>query len=302
MKLAKKSPEGTIHPFRVKRNSADKGGPVKAAPVRSEPLENILVNGIHYSNNHDLPAPWVRAALNDSYSRGESHFSASQISGFQTPRAFALLEMFRDSPELVVDVSTRLASVIGKGAHKVAECAARPGLDLCEERFFASFAVDGVAYIVSAQVDLYETDTGILYDWKTTKSGAFSKKHGAGKKPDWIAQLNVACEILRRNNQAPTALKIIAMLKDWKSWEAGKAGHPASEVLSVDLPMWPREKTVAFIETQIRNRVAARTELPQCSAADCFSGFKCQSYCDAKTVCDQYKQMQRTGLVHGKES
>lgn len=267
--------------------------PVKGAkkPVVASGL--VEGKGVMYSNVHGLPQAFVRATVNDPYDKGESDYSATGLS--EPPRCSALMEKFRGSPELIVDVSSRVAAIIGQGAHSIAERAARPGVDLCEKRLFAKFEVDGKAYTISAQLDLYETDTGVLYDWKTTKAYAFSKKAGSGKKPEWITQLNIGAELLRRQPEGyePKALSILAMLKDWKE---GDASHPESEVVAVDLPMWPREKVVAFIEERIRLQVAARIELPQCTSAETWGGRKCPKWCDAKTVCDQYKNLQKTGV------
>jgi hypothetical protein len=290
-----KEAAATVHPFRVKRNAADHGGPAK--PPRSLEIVGVA-NGISYTNIHSLPPAYVRAALNDQYDKGLSDFSATGLA--QLPRATALIEQYRGMPELVVDVSSRVASIIGKGSHTTAECAARPGIDLCEVRMFARFEVDGKIYIVSAQLDLYETDTKRLLDWKTTKAYAFSKKAGGGRKDEWIAQLNVGAEILRRNGHHPKTLTIIAMLKDWNEREAGKS-HPDSEVMSVDLPMWTSERATAYVEDRIRLHVAARTNLPECTSKETWGGRKCPKWCDAKSVCSQFKQMQRTGLVQSEE-
>lgn len=246
-----------------------------------------------YSNKYGLPDAFVRAVINDSYSMGRAAYSAT---GLANPaRATALIKQFKDTLE--VDVSSRVAAIIGQGAHFIAERAARPGIDLCEERLFAEIEVDGEPCTITSQVDLYETDTGQLLDWKTTKAYAFSKKAGNGKKPEWIQQLNVGAEILRRNKHNPKSLHIIAMLKDWNLRDAGTGSHPASEVLSVDLPMWSSEKTMEYITERIRAHRAAKHILPECTPAETWSGRKCGQWCDASTVCEQYKQMLKTGLA-----
>lgn len=282
-------------PFRVKRNQADHGGPAKP-----EPCHDVvgIANGISYTNVHGLPEAFVRAALNDSYNKGLSDFSATGLA--QLPRASALIEKYKGDPALVVDVSSRVATIIGKGSHVTAEAAARPGIDLCEMRMFARFEVDGKTYIVSAQLDLFETDSMRLLDWKTTKAYAFSKKTGGGRKDEWVEQLNIGAEILRRNGHHPKKLTIIAMLKDWSEFEAGKS-HPDSEVVSVDLPLWTSERATKHIEERIRLHVAARESLPECSSKETWGGRKCRRWCDAKSVCSQFKQMQRTGRVQSEE-
>lgn len=250
-----------------------------------------------YTNKYNLPHVFVRAVVNDPYSKGHSDFSATGLAN--PPRATALIEAHKD--KLEVDVSTRVASIIGQGAHSVAERAARPEIDMCEERIFATFKVDGRDFIVSAQLDLYERDSGTLFDWKTTKAYAFSKKAGNGKKPEWIDQLNIGAEILRRNGETPRALTIIAMLKDWSQREAGSGGMPASEVVAVDLPLWESSRAVAHIEERIRLHVAAKESLPLCGPKEHWSGRRCPSWCDAASVCSQFQESLKTGILTKKD-
>lgn len=250
-----------------------------------------------YTNKYGLPEAFVRAVVNDPYTKGASDFSATGLAN--PPRATALIAKHYD--EIEVDVTSRVAAIIGQGSHTIAERAARPGIDLCEERLFAKFEVDGQTFTVSGQVDLYETDSQTLMDWKTTKAYAFSKATGNGQKPEWIEQLNIGAELLRRNGHDPKKLVIIAMLKDWSARDAGSAGMPESEVLSVELPMWSPEKVVAHITDRIRAHVKARTELPLCNAKENWSGRRCGQWCDASSVCEQYKESLKTGILNKKD-
>lgn len=247
-----------------------------------------------YSNKYNLPAAFVRAVEKDPYDKGESDFSATGLA--EPPRATVLKAQYGD--KLVVDVSSRVASIIGQGAHSVAERAARPSIDLCEKRFFADFIVDGLKYIISAQIDLYEQDSCALYDWKTAKAYAFSKKAGGGKKPEWIQQMNVGAEIMRRHGHIVKALGVIAMLKDFKDNEAGQNGMPETEVISVEIPLWEPAKTIEYIESRIRLHIAARTNLPKCSSTENWGGRKCGKWCDANSVCEQYQNSKKTGLLN----
>lgn len=247
-----------------------------------------------YTNKHGLPEVFVRAVVNDPYDKGESDFSATGLA--EPPRASALKERFKNTLE--VDVSSRVASIIGQGTHSIAERAARPGLDICEERLFAKFKVDGIEYVVSAQLDLFEIDSGRLFDWKTTKAYAFSKKAGGGNKIEWIQQLSVGAELLRRNGHTPKSLHIIALLKDWKKDDPS---HPETEVVAVDLVMWESKKVVSYVEDRIRAHVAARADLPKCTSQETWGGRKCSQWCDANAVCEQYQQSKKTGLIGQEE-
>lgn len=247
-----------------------------------------------YTNKYNLPAVFARAAINDKYDNGGSDFTPSSLDN--PPLAYYLLKNKPD--EVVVDVSSRVDAIIGQGTHSVAERAARPGIDICEERIFATFTVDGVAYKVSAQLDLYETDTGALYDWKTTKAYAFSKKAGNGKKDSWIAQLNIGAELLRRQPKPhfPKTLSILALLKDWKAREAGTASCPEQQAIEVSMPMWAREETVKYIEDRIRVLVAA-TAKSECTPKDNWYGRRCAQWCDAHAACPIFNETQKTGII-----
>ncbi len=246
-----------------------------------------------YTNKYCLPDAFVRAVINDPYSKGASDYSAT---GLAVPaRATALIAAHGD--EIEVDVTSRVAAIIGQGAHSVAERAARPD-DMCEERLFAEFIINDKTYIVSAQLDLYERDTHTMYDWKTTKAYAFSKKAGGGQKPEWQTQMNVGAEILRRNKHTPKALKIIAMLKDFNLRDTGKDGYPRTEVVEVDIDIWSSEKVTAYVTNRILAHELAKVSLPECTSAETWYGRRCQGgWCDASSVCSQWKTAQVTGII-----
>ncbi len=248
------------------------------------------------TNKHGLPDAFFRACVNDPYSKGESDFSATGLAN--PPRATALIEAFNDRIE--IDISTKVAATIGQGVHSILERAVRPGVDVIEKRYFAPFIVDEHSYIVSAQIDIYETDTGSLQDWKTCKAYAFHKKSGAGKKPEWIQQMNVAAEIMRRQVDPihVKSLGIIGLLKDWDKRKAeSEPGYPATEIMTVDLPLWGPNKITAYIEERIRAHVAAKKVLPKCTSAETWGGNRCSQWCDAAQVCDQYKNSLTTGIL-----
>lgn len=245
-----------------------------------------------YVNKHGLPDAFTRAVMNDPYSRGASDFSATSLQN--PPRATVLLELFRDKIE--IDVSSRVAATIGQGVHSILERAARPIFDIIETRFFTPVLVDDISYLISAQIDLFEKDTEVLYDWKTTKTFAFHKK--AGPKKEWAEQLNVGRYILSKNGLAPRHLRIIGLLKDWDYKKAlSEPGYPPTEVMAQNVKMWTDEETARHIEERIRLVVSARKELPKCSSVETWGGNRCSRWCDAAQVCDQWSRAKQTGLI-----
>ena len=148
-------------------------------------------SNVKYTNKYNLPDVVVRAVTNDPYSKGKSDFSATELIKPARQRALFI----KHQNDITKDVSEMSYTLIGNNCHYIAERAERLGIDLCEERFFSTFIVDGKEFVVSAQIDIFETDTQTLIDWKTSKAYAVGKKTGYGQKPEWIAQLNIGAEI-----------------------------------------------------------------------------------------------------------
>lgn len=248
-----------------------------------------------YTNKYGLPDAFYRAVMGDPYSKGESDFSATGL--LNPPRATVLLE--RHGNEIEVDVSSRVAATIGQGVHSILERAQREH-DLIETRFFGTFEVMSKSYIVSAQIDLYEPDTETLYDWKTTKAYAFHKK--TGTKKEWEIQLNIGAYLLEMSKYGERHdvehLKIIGLLKDWdyKKAETEK-GYPPTEVMTMELKRWAPSETEEYIMGRILLVEKARIELPRCTSVETWGGNRCARWCDASSVCEQYKQARKTGLI-----
>lgn len=247
-----------------------------------------------FTNRYNLPEAFVRAVRNDPYSKGASDFSATGL--LQPARAIVLTE--RHGDEIKVDVSTRVAATIGQGVHSILERAQRPGIDIIETRYFSDFVVSGQKFAVSAQVDLYESDTQILYDWKTTKAFAFHAK--AGAKFEYEAQLNIGALLMSLNQMSVKHLKIIGLLKDWDYKKAkSEPGYPPTEVMTLDINDWPAAETTNYVASRVAAIVAARKVLPRCTSKETWGGDRCARWCDVASVCTQYQESKKTGLLNG---
>lgn len=245
-----------------------------------------------FTNKHELPDAFYRAVANDPYTKGESDFSATGLQ--QPPRATVLLEQHKDVIE--IDISSRVAVIIGQGVHSILERAARPGIDIIEKRFYGNFFIDGKIYIVSAQIDLFESDTGFLQDWKTAKSFAFHKANQG--KAEWEAQLNIGALLLEWSGESVKGLRIIGLLKDWDKKKAkSEPGYPPTEVMCLEVPRWSEEKTTGYIQSRVLAIIQARQELPLCTPSETWRGNRCGNWCDASSVCDQWKKTKQTGLL-----
>lgn len=213
------------------------------------------------TNNSNLPEALVKAILNDPYTSGGSDFTATSL--IKPARILALEK--RHAHEIEEDAEDGLYRLYGQVAHGILERANMS--DIAEKRFYSTFNVNGTDYKVSAQMDTLSITDGTLSDFKFTTSWGFKKDKPP--KAEWIAQLNIQLELLRRNDFDAKALQIIGLLRDWQIRDAKKDdNYPQAPVAIQQIPMWTREQTVAFIEMRISEHVNALKALPDCSAEE----------------------------------
>lgn len=207
------------------------------------------------TNRNGYPEALVRAVENDPYDKGDCEFSVTEL--LKPPRASVLAKRHWD--ELEEDVEDRLWSLLGQIGHGLVERAAQN--DIVEKRYFG--LIDGVK--VSAQVDCLELARERLTDWKFTKAWSWLFKAKEGFE-EWHAQMNMQLELLRQNGIDAKELKICGIFGDWTEYQAqGKPDYPQKPVLLLDIPIWPREKTVEFMRERITLHRQAKVELPECS-------------------------------------
>lgn len=209
------------------------------------------------TNNSRLPEALVKAMQNDPYSSEGSDFTAT---GLLKPPRIVQLEK-RHAHELSEDAEDGLYRLYGQIAHGIIERANMA--DLAEKRFFAEFS----GKKVSAQIDTLTIEGGILRDFKFTTAWGF--KADKGPKPEFVAQLNIQLELLRRNGLDAQELQIVGLLRDWQKRDAqGDPNYPQKPVVVMPIPMWSREQTTSFIEMRIAEHLAAESALPECSASE----------------------------------
>lgn len=205
------------------------------------------------SNKLGLPAPLVAAIANDNYDGGGSDYSTTGL--LKPPRIAQLSKLHQG--DLLEDVSDRIWALFGQIVHTIIERAATN--ELVEKRLFMTIS----GKTVSGQIDLYQGDT--LWDWKTTS--IYSGKDGA--KAEWIQQGNINRLLCSENGIPVNKIQYVALYRDWSKMACErKEEYPESQVEIFNLPLWPLEKTRAFVEQRIAMHEAAKVELPLCSEED----------------------------------
>jgi hypothetical protein len=117
---------------------------------------------------------------------------------------------------------------------------------------------------ISGQIDLYDLFASILYDWKETSVWKFM----LGDTEEWEAQANINLHLMRMRGLTPTALKNIAILKDWKAREARfgrKPDYPKCAIHVMDMPMWNVGKVQDYILERIRMHQEGMKNPPVCN-------------------------------------
>lgn len=240
------------------------------------------------TNRKNLPLPLFEAIkkIRSSYNSGKSDFTATGL--LKPARITALEELHKDT--VSEDASNMLKSVHGSAIHMMLELAGKELISIgyiVEERFYIRVC----DMIVGAQVDLFDKNTGTLYDWKTTSVAAL--KHGL--KEEHVQQLNIGAECLRQNGFEVKALKVAALPTDWREWESTKQKNYPEMYSEIDVPLIPSEEVIQFIEERIVTHLEAKITLPNCTVEETWGGNRCKKYCSVSNVCEQYQANKHGG-------
>ena len=215
------------------------------------------------TNKFGVPDALVRFLERDTYSRGASRISVTQL--INSPRIVLLTD--RHTQDIEVDVADQLWLLLGKAIHHVIERGTenKDGTTT-EERVFAKIH----GWTVSGQIDLQEEDGGLIVrDWKFTS--VWSVVNG---KDEWVEQLNSYADLLRRNGRKVKRLEVVAFLRDWNRRDAEKDGYPKAPIIVVPVTLWPPEKAASFCEERVMMHQKARVsadfdeDLPLCTDKD----------------------------------
>ena len=216
------------------------------------------------TNKFGVPETLVALAQRDSYSKGKSDFSVTEI--ISPPRVQLLRR--RHYKEMETDVADLLWSMMGTALHVVAE---RSQVDnhTNEERLFIE--IDGV--VLSGAIDLQYEDDGVveITDYKFTSAWAVMND-----KPEWVTQQNIYAWMVSTIKGKPVrAIRICALIRDWNRREAQrKADYPQAPIQMVDLPLWSPEETESYIRSRLDLHRTAKVlgdwgdDLPECTEDD----------------------------------
>jgi hypothetical protein len=218
------------------------------------------------TNHFGLPQTFVNVVERPTYTKGKAHMSVTEL--LSSPQIVQLKA--RHSQDIEIDVTDMIWSIFGSAVHYVLE-QGKDANHIVEQRLHAD--IDG--WHISGAIDLQiVSDEGIeINDYKTVSVWAVMND-----KPEWEQQLNIYAWLVETVKKAPiTKIKIVAILKDWKSAEADtRQSYPPRQVVTIDIPIWSMEKREAFIKERIHLHSEAlfandtNEPLPECTPAECW--------------------------------
>lgn len=207
------------------------------------------------TNENNLPAPLVAAVSRMRRPEPDS-ISVTTLIGPPQIRMLTLGHW----EELVEDASDRIWATMGSLMHTLLESYAGTTGHQAERTL--ETLVEGVK--VTGTFDLFHED-GLISDYKFVSVWTTV----GGIKPEWVSQLNCYAELLRRAGSKVEGLQIVAIYRDWSKNKAHDHGYPKSQVQIFSVPLWPSERTTAFMTERVRIHLAAQGgEVAECSAEE----------------------------------
>jgi hypothetical protein len=196
------------------------------------------------TNNHNLPDVVVQALTHDTYSKGRSNRSVTQL--IDSPRIGVLYR--QNEQHIEKDAVEFLWTRLGTSVHDIFEQAVKNKENVAsEERIFVKFH----DWIISGAIDLQETTPdGIdISDYKVTS--VWSVIFG---KEEWHNQLNAYSWLVRHGKAAPVnKLNIICVMRDWQRRKAQEdSNYPQSPVEVIPIPRWSDEEKDEYMLKRIQ--------------------------------------------------
>jgi len=195
------------------------------------------------TNKHNLPELVVRAIENDPYDNGGADITVTQL--VKPPRMVALEKLH--AADLEADAADMLWALFGQSIHSVLERASDDERFILERRF----TIERRGWTISGQVDVIDTQSGALQDYKVTSVWSIMNAFKDGKS-EWEEQLNLLAYLARLNGIEINKVQIVAIARDWNRSQARyNADYPSVPVQAITFPLWTPEQQESFLERRL---------------------------------------------------
>lgn len=212
------------------------------------------------TNKFNLPKSLVNACETEKHNKPGEISATTLLKG-----AKQVVLSDRHWEELEVDVTELAYSIEGTAFHKFLEMKNPDAFT--EERF--SIQVQDKK--VTGQVDLYDMENGVIYDYKRTSVWKCVYKN----YDEWRKQGLIYAYLMRQNGLKVNKCVFVMLFRDWSATDAARnADYPKATMQTVEFDV--TEEALAEIEEYIRAKVdeisKAETlsddDIPECSAEE----------------------------------
>ena len=163
------------------------------------------------TNSYGLPQSFVEAASGNHREMASNEFSVTELN--KGVKEIILSRRHRD--EIEVDVINMLWAIFGQAFHSVMERGKLSEMEISEASLSKKFHINGKEYILSGQFDLYNAETKMIDDWKTSLLYSIEKNIKEGRDSDWFKQTRGYFMLLIDNGFECVGGRIIPVARDW---------------------------------------------------------------------------------------
>lgn len=238
-----------------------------------------------------LPTPFLRCLLDDQYDKGQSEFSTTQLIG--APQKTWLGSQGHEEVRTPTSV---FYATLGTILHRILEDYAKEEEgEIAERRLYATIQ----GRVVSGCIDLYETSTRTVSDWK------FIGGDQSAIKEEHRKQLLINGRLAELNDWEVEHLSITYFIRDWKMLQA--IINPTAPQIGIKCFVIPydREEAIKLLNTCVSEHIAATEGNPrECSLEEkwqdppiyavmknggkrAVNGGKCGSMAEAQSLIDK---------------
>lgn len=151
--------------------------------------------------------------------------------------------------EVTVPLTSKLWAMLGTAIHTILENINDIDKYITETRFFGQFTTSLGDMQVHGQIDCFDRFNKTLYDFKVTSKYTVA---GGKSKIEWEQQMNILAHLLREHGYEVEHLSIIGIFRDHMFKDKYEQQMPKEAIQEIKIPVWSREKTVAFIFERLK--------------------------------------------------
>lgn len=123
----------------------------------------------------------------------------------------------------------------------------------------------GSGHVLSGTFDLYDKETGILWDYKFCSTYMWTYPEARQK---WIEQLNIYAFMLRQNlGLNITGIRVVAFFRDWSHYKLMKdKDYPDMQIKELYIPLFDTPNVINLINHHLMLHLQAESgDVPECT-------------------------------------